>query len=106
MKVAGHSRPSGRWEGGMLRRFSVRTALAKLLLLFSVSLGVGASLAQAQGLGGTCADGTQVGPGFDCRAYLCSTGWAQAHGLRWGSPVSSSQRRSHPIPSTNAPKYT
>jgi len=84
--------------------------LAKLVLLFGVSLSLGACLARAQSGGdtgyGTCADGSQKSPGEDCRDRLCRSGWAQAHGLGSQCPEASSQHRDRPAPSRNAPKYT
>lgn len=78
----------------MFRRFSAITALAKLILLFSVSLGFRPSLMRAQTGGdtgyGTCADGSQKSPGESCRDRLCNNGWAQAHGLGSECPNNSS----------------
>lgn len=35
-------------------------------------------------VGVVCSDGSSHPPGFNCGAYLCSTGWAQSHGLGYG----------------------
>jgi hypothetical protein len=73
----------------------VRIALP---LLLCASVGPGLSLARAQSGDtgyGTCADGSQKSPGEDCRARLCNSGWAQAHGLGSQCPGNSSTRSSY-----------
>ncbi len=73
----------------MLRKFSTKGDSISILLLCA-SIAAGTALGRAQtavppaGPGvcaeKVCSDGTRVACNVDCRAYLCQTGWAQAHG--------------------------
>lgn len=69
----------------MLHKFSINP-IALLILFVCTCIAFSWTQARAQTVPGrvvavVCADGSHHDATFDCQAYLCSSGWAQAHGL-------------------------
>jgi hypothetical protein len=83
---------------------------ARILLtcgLLFISTCIYAAPAHAQHVAAVaCGDGSVHPPGFDCRAYLCRTGWAQSHGHADACSSSQPANRSTFGPPTYAPPPT
>src|SRR5215469_1910223 len=91
-------------QGRSVLKISACAALLVGLALLpdqrAAALDSGIPDAQGTIVGVTCADGTTHEPGFNCQAYLCSTGWAQSNG--YGALCRSSTPPSRSIPSAGA----